>query len=692
MTQPLIDEPQPIIELSSDYNLFSELTFEGILIHDEGIIIKANYNMARMLGFDSADDLTGKNALLFLTPESVKIVESKLKNDNFEPYEVQAYKTDGTLIHTELNARKVLYNGKIMRAVAIRDISNCKEYIKSLSQAKLAAEHANTVKSELIANISHDIRTPMNAIIGMCEVLLMSAGLDRQAVSNIEVIKQSANSLLMLINDILDMSKMESGLLELENTEFNLNDLIEQILSMFNLQAANKGIKLYLSLDAAMPQIIKGDAERLKQILVNLIGNAFKFTEKGEITISANLIAFSGDKVEISFCVSDTGIGIEADKLDRIFDRFTQADGTVSKKFGGSGLGLAICKILAGKMGGNIWAESVLGQGSSFYFTCRFETADNKTGKGTANLTSASHRVLIADDKSVVKQAAVKPLKILLVEDNLFNQQVASKLLQLRGHDVSIANNGLIAIKLLEQKHFDIVLMDIQMPVLDGIQTTRMIRSGSSPKIQKDIAIIAMTASAMTGDREQCIASGMNAYIPKPLDSARLYEIVEKFGNLPAQNDDTPHLNAAAEGCVNMAAALKRLGYIEELYEEVCSLFIKNADNYLLKMKAAAAESDFNKLSRDAHSLKSLSGSAGAEILMDCCLQIEKATIFADQLIKNAAAESSINCGICIEDKKTEIDILLKKIEAEIKTAVNYIKNITEEKKGSFLSHIGRIN
>ncbi len=686
MSQPLIDEPQPIIELSSDYNLFSELTFEGILIHDEGIIIKANDNMAQMLGLNSAADLIGKNALSFLTLESVKIVESKLKAGNFEPYELKAYKTDGSVIDIKLNVKKVSYKGKLMRAVAIRDISDHKKYIESLSIAKQAAEQANAVKSEFIANISHDIRTPMNAIIGMSEILLISPGLDRQAISNIEVIKQSANSLLMLINDILDISKMESGLLELENTEFDLNNLIEQVLSMFNPQAVKKGIKLYLNRDANIPEIVKGDADRLKQILINLIGNAFKFTEKGEITLSVSCIAFFSDTLEISFCVSDTGIGIEADKIECIFDRFAQADGSVTRKFGGSGLGLTICKTLAGKMGGSVWAESVFGYGSSFYFTCRFETVNNKIINDTANFASTGRRALTPDDGGAGEHDAVKPLKILLVEDNLFNQQVASKLLQLRGHSVSIADNGLIALNFLERDRFDIILMDIQMPILDGIQTARMIRNGDGSKIQKDIVIIAMTASAMAGDREQCIASGMNGYITKPLDSSRLFKIIERFGSMPVQDDDTPVLKTAdEEGCINMAAALKRLGYIEELYEEVCSLFIKNADSYLLKMKAAAAEDNFKELSRNSHSLKSLSGSAGAEILMDYCLQIEKTAIYADQLIKNTVSEENINRGIHIDDKKSEIKDLLKKIEVELKAATDYIKNITEEKNGSFL-------
>ncbi len=383
-----------------------------------------------------------------------------------------------------------------------------------LNKAKDLAEEANISKSHFLANMSHEIRTPMNGLMGMLQ-LLQTTTLDKEQHELTNVATASANSLLALVNDILDYSRIEAGKIELETKDFNLEDLIHEVITLFRVSANTSGLSIYSHIPKDIPNLFSGDAFRIKQIVSNLIGNAIKFTKSGSVTLSVSALRIVNERqAELEIVVEDTGIGIPEDKLDSLFKRFSQLDSSTTRLYGGSGLGLAICKGLVKKMGGDIWVQSQVGVGSRFYFTCLVEiktaTPINDT---SAQLAAPQHSHNIA---------------ILLAEDDDASRMLIEIVAIKKGWQVISAKNGKEAVALFTKHSFDIVFMDIQMPVMNGYMATGLIRA-LEKATDKHTPIIALTAYSIKGDREKCLQEGMDDYLSKPVNLGEFNEMVLKW-------------------------------------------------------------------------------------------------------------------------------------------------------------------
>ncbi len=397
-----------------------------------------------------------------------------------------------------------------------------KQTMDELVKAKKAAEAAAEAKALFLANMSHEIRTPMNGIIGMVDIL-KNTPLTKEQKEYLSIIESSGENLLTIINDILDYSKIEAGRIELEKIPFQLSRELKNVIQMLKVMADKKNLYLKLDIKEGVPDYLMGDPVRLKQIIINLMNNAIKFTDKGGVTLSVEKQEMhDGKSVNLLFKVADTGIGISEEGRQKLFQSFSQVDKSTTRKYGGTGLGLAISKNLSHLMGGSIGVDSVEGHGSTFWFTVVLDI----TSKSEFENSNAADNLKAAEKRALRN----RKLNILLAEDNKINQKVASVILNNMGYEVDIADNGKLAVEKFKEKDYDLVFMDIQMPVMDGMEATKQIRNIEENEHRvKKIPIIAMTANTMEGDREKYLQIGMNDYVSKPFKGDELIKIFNKY-------------------------------------------------------------------------------------------------------------------------------------------------------------------
>ena len=744
-------------------SLVASKTENAVAIADEhGLIDWVNEGFVRMTGRSLQDVIGSEIASAFAGPLTdtevvARISEIPLSRRSVAE-EMLSYRRSGEAYWISLTATPVTdEDGNVMRIVTIaNDVTVRKQAQQQLERAKEAAEVASQAKSEFLANMSHEIRTPMNSIIGMTELLLDSK-LTRDQRQQLQVVLGSAESLLQLLNDILDFSKIEAGKLSLEVTTFDLREMLEDVFRSLANRAQAKGLELLCHLPADVPELLVGDPTRLRQVVVNLVGNAIKFTNEGEVALTAQVESRAREHLVLHLSVRDTGIGIAPAQQQRIFDAFAQADSSTNRQFGGTGLGLAISWQLIEMMGGQLWLESQPKQGSTFHFTVGLTIPKGKRRRKRSSISKGVEslnglRVLVVDDNQTnrlildetlkswrmipsvvasapaalqelrqadelgmpfqlilldalmpevdgyslaaqIKETAdLKPatvmmlssaesrldtrrcrrlgigsylqkpvcrsalleaillatrgikvstrgksrkstpqresrlLEVLLVEDTPANQEVARRLLEKRRHRVTVAECGEEAIDLFDRHEYDLVLMDIQMPDMDGFETTAAIRQRERSS-QRRTPIVAMTAHAIKGYRERCLDAGMDGYVSKPVRSKELFQAIESVAfAAPGGATELSDLEAEPSGtdsCVDLDSALRRLEGDTELLSDLVQFYLDDYPKILKQIKQAISHHDGLALEKTAHRLKGLLGNFSADRASRLAMGIE---------------------------------------------------------------------
>jgi signal transduction histidine kinase/CheY-like chemotaxis protein len=537
-----------------------------------------------------------------LRPEDLEEAAAKVTGCSLDTVRVEDSlfrRRDGSLVDVSYAITPLETPSDSVAAVLVFfDLTERRRMEQAVREAMEAAESASRAKSEFVANISHEIRTPLNAVIGMTSVLLASE-LPAEQRDHVQTIRKSGEALLSLINEILDFSRLEAGRMPLEEHPFLLRERVAIAFELVGPDAQRKSLRLRWEVAPICPDVLIGDAARLQQILLNLLYNAVKFTPSGEVVLTVDLAAQEGEDVVVSFRVCDTGVGLPPDRIEELFSPFLQADASTSRRYGGSGLGLAISRRLVERMGGEISAQGQPGGGSIFTFTVRFR-------RGTEEDLAAA--ALLAPEPATHPVGDPETLRILLAEDNPLNQKVARLLLEKLGYSADLAANGLEVLAALERQDYDLVLMDVMMPDLDGLEATR--RIVARWPADRRPRIVALTASAMREDRERCLAAGMDEYLSKPIDLRALGETLQRV-----------HRESAGKPRVREAPSLPM---IDELWrldpQETIRLlesFLVHLDLQLASLREAVEQGDAAAIERVAHSLRGASATLGLPRLPD---------------------------------------------------------------------------
>lgn len=485
-----------------------------MLIDDQERIVSWNQFTENLFGMKKKD-LYLKHVQELYPPEEWKMLRNanirKLGGNHHINTKILTKKKKKIDVQLSINVLRDSSDNVIGSVGIMQDITEQKRVQAMLVQAKMVAEEASSAKSLFLANMSHEVRTPMNTIIGMID-LTLDHQMDDEQRENLVVAKEAADNLLGLLNDILDLSRVEAGKITLEDIEFHMPNVLKSVVKGMSVIAAKKDLKLSVDIDPNVPELIEGDPVRLRQIFINLINNAIKFTHKGTIETSVKLIKTTNGVAELHFSVKDPGIGIPKDRQAQVFEIFTQAESSTARKFGGTGLGLAISKRLAEMMNGTIWVDSEEGKGSDFQFTGQFKVIQQKAIPDASEVR-----------RSIEGEISLKGVNIIVAEDNVVNQKIVVRMLEKQGCNVEAVVNGQEVIDAIDNRKFDVVLMDMQMPVLDGLEATKLIRANEE-HTGKYIPIIALTARAMQDDKKRCLDAGMDGYVSKPIDRIKLYE------------------------------------------------------------------------------------------------------------------------------------------------------------------------
>jgi PAS domain S-box-containing protein len=742
----------------------------GVFVADlDGRILDANDAFLDIIGYAKDDRAENRLRWDALTPEEhraadLTAIEQLHANGTCAPWEKEYFHKDGRRVPILIGVTMLERGGSECICFVV-DITRQKQTEAELKAAKQAADDANQAKSQFLANMSHEVRTPMNAIIGITELVLNTPLAPKQA-EYLRMVMQSAESLLGVINDVLDFSKVESGRVELERLPFSLRETIGDAVKSLALRSHDRGLELALDVARDVPDWLFGDAGRLRQVVINLVNNAIKFTHEGEVVVSVDLAdqapTLSGGNgrsapatIELRFCIADTGIGIPADKLEKVFEAFEQADASTTRNYGGTGLGLAIVRRLVELMQGRVWIESTVGQGTRFYFTVRLELCDEPQSqrtparraalKGTRALVvddNATNRRIVSDvltswellptacasaaeaitqlrtafrggrpyelllsdvnmpetdgfslleqirrDPSVaditaimltsgdrqedaarcqdlgvtqrlmkpIKQSelydaildalqieprkigaaeeaaaaaapSTRPLRLLLAEDSLVNQRLAVGLLERHGHRVTIANNGRQAVDLASDDGFDAILMDVQMPEMDGLEATRIIRE-QERQTGRHVPIIAMTAHALKGDRQRCLDCGMDEYVAKPVRERQLLSALravlgEEVAPVPAEQPEP--VVELDDRVIDWDAALKICAGDHGLLREIAEAFLEEHPRRINELRRAIDTADWELLHRAAHTIKGSMRYFGASAVFDRAFGLEQ--------------------------------------------------------------------